>query len=767
MPLRAEPRATAAIRSDGRLARESLLVFLAYGAVAVWWLWPLPLYASDHLAYVGTESRLLDADTHLIVWSLAWDTHALLTEPWNLFQANAFYPAPFPLAYSEHFLGDVPSFAPFYLATGNPILATNAMILLLHPLCGLGLYLLARRFTSAPAAFLGGLAFAFYPGRLESLGHFHMLGVAYLPLAIFFTERWLEGARRRDAAGAAAALLLQLLSSFYLAYGTALAYGLYLALALIRSRAGLDRRRVRGLAWILAAGVGPFLLTSIPYVVLRRWGLIPSYGAEGGLPAFGLVPYVAVQAVRDHFLGGGVGWIGMALAAGALAPPWPRGRWGRILSLSLVVLGTLLALGPRIPIGGFSLPSPYLLLQGIVPGFGAIRMPRRFLFVAQLGLALLVALGWDRITRGRGVRLAWVGALVCVAVSLWLFRPLPRPDLHARTVGEDVPEVYRWLRRGGGGRPLLELPPKGFREAARRMYLSTYHWLPIIEGYSGYPPDSVTYVIRQALRLPAEESLERLVRTVDVGWIVVHRDELPDGGAAWDGGLPDGLEIAGRFGRDLLVRVTRRGVSDARAHLFGSERTLGEVPIAPLGDHCPGQIRLTAPIRGVQPAGSVLPVHVAIRNDGDRPWPGLGFLPRHLVREMACFGVGDEPCRAASQPLYADVLPGEPVEAMLLVHVPRLAGDYRLFVRLVQVGDGYLDECGVAPLRVPVRSAPRLADGPRGSYWESCGACRWGAGTLACLCRDAAGVLREATTVAACPTGYANRDGRLVCEGSG
>ncbi|MBM4267179.1 MAG: glycosyltransferase family 39 protein [Deltaproteobacteria bacterium] len=739
-------------------------VFLAYSVVTAWWLWPLPQLASTHLLYGAGESRLVHADVYLIVWSLAWDTHALLTAPWNLFHANAFYPAPFALAYSEHFLGWVPLFAPFYLATGNPVLATNAVVFLLHPLCGIGLFLLARRFVSAPAAFLGGLLYAFYPARLETLHHFHVLGVGYLPLALLCTELWLERGRTRHAVGLAVALGLQMLCSFYLAYGSAFAYAAYLPLALYRWRARLDGRRVRGLGVALAAAAAPFLLASLPYVWLRSWGLIPSYGAEG-LPSFGLSPQIANAAVAQHLLGGGIGWIGTALAIAALAPPWSGARWPRILAIALLVLGTFLALGPAILIEGQRFASPYVLLQEWVPGFGAIRSTRRFLFVAQLGLALLAALGAERLLRARPPRAAWAGALAIAALTLASYAPLPKNEMHRRPSGAEVGEAYHWLAEHGEGRPLLELPPRGFLEAARRMYLSTFHWLPIVQGYSAYSPDSATYLVWRGMGLPREESFAQLTDAVDVGWILVHRDQIPDGGKAWDGALPEGLEIERSFGGDLLVRVGRRSVSDARAHLFDTERTLGGIPLEPIGEACPGEIRLTAPIYGVQPAGSALPVKVTIENRGERTWPGLGFVPRHLVRAMACFGFAGEPCVAESEPLLQDVPPGGSVKTMLLVKVPKAAGDYRLFVRLLQVGDGFLEECGVSALEIPIRAAPRLADGPPGSYWESCGACTWDGTTLACTCADGKGGLRETRRSQRCAKGYANRDGDLICEG--
>ena len=132
------------------------LVVLGYLALTAWWLWPLPLHLGDHFVYPPSVTPFIAADLHLITWALAWDTHALLTSPLSLFDANIFHPAPSSLAFSEHFLGYVPLFAPAWLLTGNAVLASNVVIVLTFPLCALATYALARRFVAPAPAFLAG-----------------------------------------------------------------------------------------------------------------------------------------------------------------------------------------------------------------------------------------------------------------------------------------------------------------------------------------------------------------------------------------------------------------------------------------------------------------------------------------------------------------------------------------------------------------------------------------------------------------------------------
>ena len=676
----------------------------------MWWLWPLPTAWQTNTAYFDASYPPSVADVYLIIWAMTWDAHALVAAPWRLFHANIFYPSTLALAYSEHFLGYVPLFAPTYWASGNPILAVNGLIFVSYPLCALCMYALARRWTGGPAAAVAGFFYAFYPYRYHSLTHLHMLGVHYLPLAILLTERWLVAARARDAALLAGALLLQAFSSTYLAYVSALAYGPYLAIALCRWRGRLDRRRVAGLALAGAFVVTMMLVTSLPYFELSRLGIIPSYGEEGETP-IGLIPYFASLAVWRYLQEQGPGSFGYALALLAVLPPWRRLRYPRLVGALVAVVGTAAAFGPKIYIHGHLLWSPYTLLVDCVPGFATVRQPGRFVLVAQLGFALLAGIGLQRLLARARWWVAWPAAVASAAAALWTFGPLPPIPLHAELTRDAVPPVYRWLGRHGAGRVLLEEPPGGFVVKARRMYFSTYHWLPLVEGYSGYAPGTTAHVQSIASGLPDASALQKLVDTVDVGWILVHRDELSGSMLQrWEVQLPTGLERVDEWGPDLLLRVTLPVRKDRRARLLSTRETLDGTPLAPLGARCPGRVRLRVGPPTSWPPLSATILVVDVANDGTAPWPAAGFYPRHLVRlRVALNGASGPAMLPQTLPLPRDVPPGGsvtvrvPLKAPLVLHDGSAERDFTLALELVQVRDGPLARCGVAPLSVPVR----------------------------------------------------------------
>ena len=131
--------------------REATLVCLLFVLLTLVLAAPLSLSPATH-------ALPLSADTRLFLWTISWDVEALLHHPLTLFDANIFYPEPRTLAYSEHILGSAVIGAPALLATGNPVLALNVIVLLSCVLCGLGAYVLARELgASVPGALVAGI----------------------------------------------------------------------------------------------------------------------------------------------------------------------------------------------------------------------------------------------------------------------------------------------------------------------------------------------------------------------------------------------------------------------------------------------------------------------------------------------------------------------------------------------------------------------------------------------------------------------------------
>ncbi|HEX3511725.1 MAG TPA: hypothetical protein VHT27_11575 [Solirubrobacteraceae bacterium] len=163
-------------------AKEVGLAALAGVLLAIVTTWPLVLHLPSRIAPdLGDPVRT--------AWEVAWVGHAMLHNPLHLFNANAFYPHPLSLAFSDSLLGYGPA-AFFGSGTVAALVRYNLLFLFAWSLCFLGAYLLGRelglgRLGSAAA----GAAFAYAPYRVTEAGHLHVISSGGIPLALFLLLR--------------------------------------------------------------------------------------------------------------------------------------------------------------------------------------------------------------------------------------------------------------------------------------------------------------------------------------------------------------------------------------------------------------------------------------------------------------------------------------------------------------------------------------------------------------------------------------------------
>ena len=182
-------------------------VALFYCALTVVLTWPLAPRAHEATLPVSP-------DTQLFIWTLAWDTHAVIHQPFAIFDSNIYYPERRTLAYSENLLGSTIFAAPVLWASGNPLLAMNVVALLSVVLGGLGAYLLAVRLgMRRDAAVLAGAVFAFAPARLFRISQLHLTTIQWVPFTLAFLHTYLDSRKPRDLRLAIAFFTLQVLTS--------------------------------------------------------------------------------------------------------------------------------------------------------------------------------------------------------------------------------------------------------------------------------------------------------------------------------------------------------------------------------------------------------------------------------------------------------------------------------------------------------------------------------------------------------------------------
>jgi hypothetical protein len=459
-------------------------VIFAGVALAVLTTWPLVLHLGSRIAPdLGDPIRT--------AWEIAWVGHALLRQPLHLFDANAFYPHPLSLAFSDSLLGYGPA-GWFGSGTVAALVRYNLLFLLAWSLCFVGAYLLARELgTGRVGGLVAGGAFAYAPYRITEAGHLHVISGGGIPLALFLL---LRGYRRRSRLLLIAGWLIaawQISLGFTL--GLQLAY-LMAVLALIAFYWGWrawgralwrSLRSQRALLIITCFGIAlcglvtvyearPYLRVASEYPTAKRtlrevenyssgpWALLSasSENRVWGAATAGARSHVHSKN-EDVFFPGAV--IFLLALVGLFASVYTlRLRFGLACG---VVVCSVLAMGMGLTGAGY----PYRLLYDYAPGWEGVRVPGRVFIMATLFLALLAAAG------------AWRAAQLARSWTLPAFGPRAANWtvgsvgllLLIGLVGEGAghmahPVVPQPVRAEAGLRaPLLDLPTDG---AADRLW---------------------------------------------------------------------------------------------------------------------------------------------------------------------------------------------------------------------------------------------------------------------------------------------------------
>jgi hypothetical protein len=535
--------------------------------------WPLFQHPAtqvlDSPSLYGPASVLVQRDINLTIWILAWDTHALVTDPLHLFHANALYPARWSLATSEHMLGNVPIFAPVYLASRNPVLAHQATLFATFVVAGLAMAAYVFYWTrDRTAALAAGCLFAFAPYRVWQVGNLHIISIHWLPLVLLGVDLTLDGRRRAGATLVATALVLSSLCSYYVGYTAFVLAGAYALVRLVQTgRTATGALPALGGGFAAAAAVVGVL--TIPYLILQREGVIPHRARVEDFEsmAFLSLALLGPRRYTSYFLtprrDGIPQFLGFTVMALVVTGLVLRRRPPRGALLAGALAGWGLAIGPVLSFGAsrqFTLP--YRWLMAVVPGFSAMRIPQRFgalVTVAATALAglALAEIGERLRRRGHGRVAGALAGIVVIAALAEVRTPGLRTML--MPVGEWTPPAHRWLAEHGDGGPLIEVPATGTDPLRQSQALvgSTVHWLPLANGYSPYPPPTFTTIMDAASHLPAADAIDRMLAVAPLRWVLVrHRLLKPGQIIEWRAAFQAaGLRVAAEFPESTIFEV--------------------------------------------------------------------------------------------------------------------------------------------------------------------------------------------------------------------
>ena len=493
---------------------------LFFTALTVFMTWPQARRIGD--------ASVAHQDIYFNMWRLAWVAHAVTTNPRHLFDANIFYPEPRTLTYSDAMIVEGLVATPLIRARFPPVLVHNLLLLGAIVVSGLGMFTLARYLTgSTAAALLAGVIFCFAPYRYEHYMHMELQWAMWMPWAFWAVHRTLDTGAWRFGVAAGAMAALQMLSSIY--YGVLLATLLAPAAVLLFVA---DRRASRWrVARSLAAGLAVAALIcgayARPYVRTRAQvgdRPIDELSRYSARPANYLIATpnnrlygerVARRSPPERRLFPGA--LPVLLALIGLFARKPSSR--QIVYLLVLVIAFELSLG----LGGFS----FSFLYEHVGAFRSLRALARAGMFVLMFLAVLAAYGYAAIAdrRSRAVRHVAFGVWLLGLVVEYSVRPMelvPYPNT--------APPVYDFLARQPAG-VVAEFPvPQASALPGpdpAYAYDSTFHWFPLVNGYSGFYPQSYVDRLDRLAAFPDARALAQLRRD-DVRYVIVHSAGAPD-----------------------------------------------------------------------------------------------------------------------------------------------------------------------------------------------------------------------------------------------
>lgn len=489
-------------RVDRRFATASLVLFVLLAIVHTW-----PLATNP-----GSLSRNDTHDTVHHEWILAWDAHALATNPLHLFDTNTFYPERDTLAYSDHIIVQGILGAPLIWAGASPVLTYNILLMLGLALTGWSTCLVMTGWTGSRAAgVLSGSLIAFNAMTLTRFAEIQDQYLVFFAPALWALDRLLAHPRVKHALALAGWFALQALTCGYLLA--------FVALSLVASVAvrpaewlGPRLRRVAPLLLLAAAlSVAVLLPFLLPYLRVSRGQGFTRDMNEVAMFSAHLTDYLGTGG-RLHYaawshaffdregLFPGVVGAGLTMIALASGVAW-RDRRAR-MALAFGIVAFALSFGPAFPL--------YEPVTRLFPIMAGIRGASRFGQLFLAAIALLAGFGLARIQARRastGVTVAFVLILMAHAEAL-------RAPINYRPFSGLSP-IFDALRDEPEGTLVACYPFPPPREAFHNvdcMLASTRFWKPLVNGYSSFMPESYTRSAAALDAFPEGDTLDYLRR---------------------------------------------------------------------------------------------------------------------------------------------------------------------------------------------------------------------------------------------------------------
>jgi hypothetical protein len=503
-------------------------------AAAVWSVWPM-IKCPDCAANIGRDGLLIN----WIINTTGKNIYGIFSGGSNgLFGGSIFYPYKNVLAYSDmHSLTALWTY-PLAQVWQNPGVVSGLALVAGQVVTMVIIYEWWRKISgNSWGAAVATIAFGLSQIRFEYQVHLQMWSMQYMLIATWLIVSWIDDKSNWKLYAGVVLLGLQVWESLLPIYFAVMVIGIRYLMV----RPKTNRRE------ILAAGAVFGIIAAWP--LMAYWGVSREFNYQRGIrdaanfslavndvwgqfasPGLYLLLTVAVirlLSVRTpsnpllNLRGGSEGgvrkevrWLGLVMIASLILAFGPVVKWG---SKTVKIAG-------KVPI-----PLPYAAAYYVVPGYGALRTPSRWIWVAGWAASGLIAVGIGNFQFSifnLKKATVWGGLLLVAVVAAGGKRTVgvrKIPDL------SQTPQVYKWLA-GQQGKVIAILPMYPDEREIERLPFSYVHGKYTLNGFSGfYPPPRLEEAARWTAGFPNPETLAEM-KAYGTDYIVVEKSQISNPG---------------------------------------------------------------------------------------------------------------------------------------------------------------------------------------------------------------------------------------------
>jgi hypothetical protein len=461
--------------------------------------------------FYGFSSFVETNDGRLLAWTLSWDIHKLLTDPFHIYQSNMFYPNEQTLTYSEHMIGTSFLGIPIWLiSNGNPAATFNFIMIAGFVLNAYFTFLLIRKLVNNNGvAFFGAFLNGFCSYRLWNIGHLQNVVIFYIPLCLFLFYNFLDTKKSKYLIGIGICLLFQSLSSWYHMIFIFLLLSLVVIYYYFKDKRLSNKDLVK--IAVTFATVFIFILPfAFPYFKQNKenhTAYLLNDIISGDIGGYVLAPpYTFLNNINANYFGisktrwlenfNYIGYVALFLSILCIVKiyrrdqPYFQFRKEALLFLIIAFVFLILSLGPYLIVNDktTSLKLPYYFVFKLFSPIQFLRTVSRYATVVFLMISILASFGLFSLLKhfsNQSLRLLVYTLLIII--SAVEFMPIERFNRFSDM--SNVPSVYQRIKKDAAVKALIELPiDVDPFTTTKYLYYAGIHFKPIVNGYSGYEP---------------------------------------------------------------------------------------------------------------------------------------------------------------------------------------------------------------------------------------------------------------------------------------